>query len=66
MKPGLDGYNETIRRVAREEGAPLCDLAASFPPETRLYTDFIHHTDAGDQVLAELVAAAIAREGLIR
>jgi lysophospholipase L1-like esterase len=72
--PLHDAYLEVTRRVARETGATLCDVAETFshlPHTPLLYfrSDGIHLMDAGDQVIAAQLApcirkAAVAAEPL--
>ncbi len=61
---GMDLYREITRRVAREEGAPLVDLARSMTKDLRAYTDTIHFTPEGERRLAEQVAEALNRDVL--
>lgn len=52
-------HNDTMRRVAREEGAYLIDLARLLPKDTRYYYDAMHYTDAGAQKIAQVAAAEL-------
>ncbi len=54
----LEIYNQTTRAVAAELGVHLIDVARAVPPDSRLFYDWIHFTNAG----AELVAGVIAKE----
>lgn len=54
----IEAYNETTRAVARELGVHLIDLAREMPPDSRLFYDWMHLTNAG----AELVGGVIAKE----
>jgi lysophospholipase L1-like esterase len=54
-------YQATLRRVAAEEGVPVVDNAAVFPPEQKadLFIDTAHFTCAGQAMVAQNVAGAI-------
>ncbi len=61
-------YNDTVRRVARETGATLVDLAEHFnrmpsAERTRLFIpgDYIHTNDAGNAVIAQEFDQALRR-----
>lgn len=64
------GYVEATREVARETGAPLCDLAARLDALPRdeqdrvFMADGIHFTPAGNRVVAEHVFDCFADAGL--
>jgi lysophospholipase L1-like esterase len=55
----LELYNAELRRVAREQGVPLIDLAQELPRSTRLFYDAMHFTREGAEELARLVAARL-------
>jgi hypothetical protein len=52
-------YNETLRYVAHSEGVYLIDLSRTMPKDTKYYWDYMHYTDAGAEVVSELVATAL-------
>jgi lysophospholipase L1-like esterase len=54
----VEVYNETTRAVAREMNVHLVDLAKHVPPDSRLFYDWIHFSNAG----AELVGGVIAKD----
>lgn len=62
-------YVEIVRRVAREEGAALCDLEAAFAPipgeqKALLFQrDGIHLTKLGDRAIAARLFECLVREG---
>lgn len=56
----LDAFNETTRAVARELDVHLVDVARDMPVDSRLYYDWMHYTNAGAKVVAEIVAADLA------
>jgi lysophospholipase L1-like esterase len=65
-------YAEIVREVARNENAALCDAMAEFDaiPRDRLraeffYRDEVHLTEAGNEMLAEVLFASLARQGLL-
>jgi len=55
----LELYNAELRRLAREQGVPLIDLAQELPRSTRLFYDAMHFTREGAEELARLVAARL-------
>ena len=60
----MELYRDVTRRVAREEGAPLVDLARRMTKDLSAFTDTIHFTPAGERRLAELLAEDLLREGV--
>jgi len=62
---GLERYNATIRRVAEEEGVPLIELAETFPKDVDLYASPLHHSDAGERLMAEEIHAGLEAAGLL-
>jgi hypothetical protein len=52
----LDAYNEVTRRVGRELGVLVIDLARRLPKTSRYYYDYHHYTNAGAEAVAEVVA----------
>jgi hypothetical protein len=56
--------NEVIRRVSRESGSVLADVAAAVPPSAAYFRDFVHFTDEGSSLVArELLEAVGAAAG---
>jgi hypothetical protein len=51
--------NEIIRRAAMERQLHLADLAATVPPGSESFSDFVHFTDDGARVAAETLVAEI-------
>lgn len=62
---GLRRYNETVRQVGKELAVPVLDLAATFPSDVRYYVSPIHHSDEGERLVAERVAAAVLEHRLL-
>lgn len=59
--PAMDRRaNEVIRRVAREQGLALTDIAAAVSPEPRHFADFVHFTDTGATLAARALAQTVA------
>jgi lysophospholipase L1-like esterase len=54
-------YNQTIRKVAMEEGVPLLDLDAEFEKhdKNRLFWDTMHPNEKGHQLIADLVLSRL-------
>ncbi len=65
LTDGMRRYNERVRRVGEEEGVPVLDLEATFPRDVKLYVSPIHHSDEGEALVAEKVAAALVEHGLL-
>lgn len=65
--PVLAGYNETLRRLARELNVPLVDVRAAYPAFAAkhqttisgLLLDGLHPNDRGHQLVSELLVPAI-------
>lgn len=56
----LQMYNDVTRRVAKENGLLLIDLAVSMPKSSALYYDTIHFTNAGAESVAMIVDRALS------
>jgi len=53
--------NDTIRRIAQEEGVPLADIDVAVPKTLEYFSDDVHSTPKGARVVAETMADAIIR-----
>ena len=53
--------NDQIRDAARRRGLPLVDVARDMPGGPQYFADFVHFTDTGAEVMAKLVAPAVAQ-----
>lgn len=62
---GVQVYHDVVRAVARETGAPLIDLEAAMPDDPRLFRSPIHHSPAGSDVVAGLVARGLRAADLL-
>ncbi len=67
----LEAFNQAVRAVSRAEGVVLADVAARFEAESpggipgpALFVDHVHPTLKGQQLIAWVVATAIADAGL--
>lgn len=63
MYAGHRAYDAQLRETARAEGVDLIDLYTLVPQVPALYVDYIHHDDAGLQVVAGRVAQHIVKAG---
>src|SRR5581483_2685342 len=63
LKRGLDAYNGAVRRVAKEDGCLLVDLAREVPGELECFFDDVHLTAKGNSVVAECIVRAILADG---
>ncbi len=52
----FDRYNQAIREVGAELGAPVIDAARLVPSDDRLFADTVHTTTEGVHVMGEAVA----------
>lgn len=56
----FDGFNERIRRVARENNVLLIDLAAQVPQEPTYMFDIVHLNTDGSRLVADIIANTLA------
>lgn len=52
----LEIYNEATRSVASELHVHLIDLARRIPPDSRLFYDWMHFTNAGAEKVGDVIA----------
>ncbi len=62
----VPAYNRAVRRLAADRGAPLIDVQQVFAGARRAFVDECHFTPHGHARMARLVAAQLARQGLLR
>lgn len=72
LVPLHESYVQTVRKVADETHAALCDphirLSTNAPPDkldTYFLEDGIHFTPEGDEILASILFKCLEREGLM-
>ena len=58
----MDAFNDTIRKIAREENIRLVDVALELPKTLEYLTDDIHFNPKGAERVASLVADAITAQ----
>jgi lysophospholipase L1-like esterase len=51
----LELYNDVLRQVAAERGAVLIDAARKMPKDSRYYFDWMHYSNEGAVVLADII-----------
>ena len=51
----LEAYNDVTRKVAKDQGVLLVDLAREMPKSSRYFYDFIHFTPQGAHVVADIL-----------
>ena len=51
----LELYNDITRRVGKEQGVLVIDLATELPKNSRYYFDLTHFTNAGAEKVAEII-----------
>jgi lysophospholipase L1-like esterase len=64
----IGAYNQSIRQIAREQKVPLLDLAAEFEAQHEvrsLFYDTMHTNTSGQALIARLLEAKLAQEGLL-
>jgi lysophospholipase L1-like esterase len=52
-------YNDVTRRVGSENGVVVVDLAREMPKSSRYFYDFVHFTNDGSQVVAEILYSSL-------
>lgn len=55
----LELYNQVTRDVGAAASAPVIDLAARMPKDSRYYVDWMHYSNEGAERVAEIVAEAL-------
>jgi lysophospholipase L1-like esterase len=55
----LEAYNDVTRRVGRESGVLVVDVAHEMPKSSRFFYDFVHFTAAGAQQVAGILYAHV-------
>lgn len=51
----LEVYNDVTRTVGHENGVLVIDLARQMPKSSRYFYDYMHYTNEGDQIVADIV-----------
>lgn len=51
----IEAYNDVTRRVGRESGVAVIDLARQMPKTSRYFYDFIHYTPEGAEAIAGIL-----------
>ncbi|MFZ5452359.1 MAG: SGNH/GDSL hydrolase family protein [Thermodesulfobacteriota bacterium] len=54
-----DSFNETIRRVGRQNQVLVIDLARGVPPDETYIYDMVHFNDTGSKYAAQIIAARL-------
>jgi lysophospholipase L1-like esterase len=52
----LERYNDVTRKLGREQGVTVIDLAAKLPKSSRYFYDYLHYGKEGAAKVAEIVA----------
>ncbi len=58
--------NDTIRRIAKEEGVLLADIDVAVPKTLEYFSDDVHSTPKGARVVAETIADVIIRAAYLK
>lgn len=61
---GMQQYNDTVRRVAREEQVPLIDLEQAIPKTLEYLSDDVHYREQTYDLIAEFLAAELQKLGI--
>ena len=56
----LELFNDVTRKIGRQEGLLVIDLARAMPKSSRYYYDTIHVTNSGAEVAADIVCRHLA------
>ena len=51
----LELYNDETRDIARKNNIPIIDLAHEMPKDSKFYYDFIHYTNEGARIVAQII-----------
>jgi hypothetical protein len=62
LAAAMAAFNDTVRRVAREQQVTLIDLAAQVPQTLEIFHDDVHYTEKGAREVARHVADGLAAE----
>lgn len=62
----LDAFNESVRKIAREQNVELIDLDRQVPKESAYMYDIVHLNTAGSQLVANIIAEQLAQSEAIR
>ena len=65
MEGALRDLNERVRRVARDEEALVIDVDRRVPKTEDNFYDDVHQTDAGGELIGEVVAQAIIESAIV-
>jgi hypothetical protein len=57
--------DEEVVRLGRELGIVVVDVDAAVPPDSRLFSDYEHFTDAGAELVADILAPPILEHARI-
>jgi hypothetical protein len=60
MLDAMDTYNRAILEYGRRTGVPVVDDREIIPPNTAHFTDCMHLSDSGNEVMAERFARFLA------
>lgn len=55
----LELHNDVTRRVGRENSVLVIDLARQMPKSSRYFYDFVHFTNEGAQVAADIIYSSL-------
>ena len=55
----LEVYNDVTRRVGRDNGVLVIDLARQMPKSSRYFTDFLHFNNEGAQKVSEVMYSSL-------
>ena len=51
----MELYNGITRKVGREDGVLVIDLARKMPKNSKYYYDFMHYTNSGSEKVAAII-----------
>lgn len=62
---GMEKYNDTVRRLAREENIPLFDLEREIPKTLEFLADDVHYQEKTFDLIAEFLADKLVANNLL-
>mgnify|MGYP000866846100 CR=1 FL=1 len=64
LSVGVEEMNKKLYEVSQQENVPFYDLQSEYPREREFFNDFIHNSDKGAELKAQLVCEYLIKEVL--
>jgi lysophospholipase L1-like esterase len=65
MALGMKNFNDATRKIAKEAGVPLIELAAALPKTGEYFLDDVHYTEKANAVVARSIHDFLANSRLL-